>query len=247
MQILGQERVPPGWSRDTGLRETLAGADGRGGEGPQLSSWPLLPVPALLLGRCLLGGLLGLRAGQGGLPGRPGNQDLASLPPPAPTGHSPGAPGPVTPRGFPFAIPLSFRGGTSPPRHGGAPAGSLGPRNVTWWGRGKHPDSLVGVGPDWTSAPGQTGGWSSRKLLSQAGGRKSERGMLFSPRALRQNVPASVLAAGVAGDPCWPWFSDAARAPACLLLCLFVCVSFLPGHPSLHSGSSLVQTGRVVP
>lgn len=80
------------------------------------------------------------------------NLELASPPPPAPTGLSPGVPGPASPRGFPFPIPLSFQGGISPLWPGRAPAPSLGHRNVTWGG-GSSADSLAEVGPDQGISP----------------------------------------------------------------------------------------------
>lgn len=160
-----------------GLRETLAGAAGRAGEGPQLSSWSLLPVSALLLGRCLLGGLLGLRAGQGGL--QAGQVIRIRLPfPPCTHGPFPRSPRPCC------GAWLSLRDPTSVPRGRVTAAAWESPRLVPGSpecnaaGEGEASRQLGGAG-----GGGQTGsqsldrlgGWSSRKLLSQAGGRTSER------------------------------------------------------------------------
>lgn len=166
-----------------------------------------------------------------GLPGRPDNPELASPPPPVPTGLSLGVPGPATPCGFPFPIPLSFQGG--------------GHRNVT--GGRNTADSLVEVGPDqgispWTDWAARTAGSSFPRLEagSQRGG--CLRGRL-SPRARGQDAsrPLSWLLGWLVTLRVL-WLADASPQS----LPVSWCVSLIPGRPLLDLGLSLVQTYHIV-
>lgn len=146
VQVLGQGRIPPGWSRDSrtygGPGRT--GADGRARGEPTTfclasasslgpSAWTLSPGPIGRMGvTCWVDQII-----WSWLP-------LLLLHPQAFLRGSQVLPVHVA---FPFPIPLSFRGGISPLWPGRAPAPSLGHRNVTWGG-GSSADSLAEVGPD---------------------------------------------------------------------------------------------------